>query len=52
MLGDFGVVALMRFETFSFAIYNQYSSATIVRRRRLALIVVVTRWRSCCWKAG
>lgn len=27
VLGDFGVVALMRFETFSFAIYNQYLSA-------------------------
>ncbi len=27
VLGDFGVVALMRFETFSFAIYNQYVSA-------------------------
>jgi len=27
VLGDFGAVALMRFETFSFAIYTQYSSA-------------------------
>lgn len=27
VLGDFGVVALMRFETFSFAIYNQYTGA-------------------------
>lgn len=27
MLGDFGAVALMRFETFSFAIYTQYASA-------------------------
>lgn len=26
-LGDFGVVSLMRFETFSYAIYSQYSSA-------------------------
>lgn len=27
VLGDFGVVSLMRFETFSYAIYLQYSSA-------------------------
>ena len=27
VLGDFGAVALMRFETFSFAIYTQYTSA-------------------------
>lgn len=27
VLGDFGVVALMRYEAFSFAIYTQYSSA-------------------------
>ncbi|MFD2236009.1 ABC transporter permease [Aureimonas populi] len=27
VLGDFGVVALMRYEVFSFAIYNQYAGA-------------------------
>ena len=27
VLGDFGVVALMRYETFSYAIYTQYTSA-------------------------
>lgn len=27
VLGDFGAVALMRYETFSFAIYNQYAGA-------------------------
>lgn len=27
VIGDFGAVALMRFETFSFAIYTQYTSA-------------------------
>lgn len=27
VIGDFGAVALMRFETFSFAIYTQYASA-------------------------
>jgi len=42
VLGDFGVVALMRFETFSFAIYNQYSSAYDRSYAAwLALIVVV-----------
>ncbi len=42
VLGDFGVVALMRFETFSFAIYNQYVSAYDRSYAAwLALIVVV-----------
>lgn len=42
VLGDFGVVALMRFETFSFAIYSQYTGAfNRSYAAWLALIVVL-----------
>ena len=42
VLGDFGVVSLMRFETFSFAIYSQYiSSLDRVYAAWLALILLV-----------
>ena len=42
VLGDFGVVSLMRFETFSYAIYSQYiSSLDRVYAAWLGLILVV-----------
>ncbi len=42
VLGDFGVVSLMRFETFSFAIYTQYiSSLDRVYAAWLALILLL-----------
>ena len=42
VLGDFGVVSLMRFETFSYAIYSQYvSSLDRVYAAWLALILLV-----------
>ncbi len=42
VLGDFGVVSLMRFETFSFAIYSQYTSSfDRIYAAWLALILLV-----------
>ena len=45
VLGDFGVVSLMRFETFSFAIYLQYTAAfDRVYAAALALLLVALTW--------
>lgn len=53
VIGDFGAVALMRFETFSFAIYTQYTAAfnrgfaswLALILMLLTVVLVVAEWR-------